>query len=165
MRFTVRQPLPYAAVVSCALLFSACAESAPSLGTFNVNGKDAALHYATLVAMKPIGDMPRMLLVLSEKEPPAGVDPNSATFTGALGTSLDMILLKYDGKTWSNRSNCEFVHPGAKNGRGSSDINVCGLQDVEVKNGEFHARLVSGKPFMPITDTVALDLEVNAKMP
>jgi hypothetical protein len=166
MRLTIRTSSRFAAVLSLTLLCSACGAAPASLGTFKVNGKDATLHYATLFAMNPIsGGMPRMRLVLSEDEPPKGADPDSATFAGALGTSLDLIVLKYDGKTWSNRSNCDFVHPGAKDGRGSSDINVCGLKDVVVKNGEFHARFVSGKPFMPITDTVALDLEVNAKMP
>lgn len=163
-RFT--RPLLSAASVGFALVVGACAASGPSLGSFKVNGQAAALHYATLVAMPASGETPRMMLVLTENAPAPGADPSNASIDGALGAALDMILLKFDGKTWSNRSGCSYAHPAAKKkGHGWSSIETCGLGDVEVKDGQLHARLVSGTSTAPAEDAVALDLDVRAKMP
>jgi len=166
MSCRVVHPLLIAASACSALLVGACAASSPSLGSFKVNGQAAALHYATLVAMPPSGETPRMMLVLSEKAPAAGTDPSNATIDGSLGAALDMILVKFDGTTWSNRSGCSWSHPAAKKkGHGWSSIETCGLTAAEVKDGQFHARLVSGTSNAPAEDAVALDLDVRARMP
>lgn len=160
------RPLLWASLAGSALLVGACAAGGPSLGSFKVNGQQAALRYATLVAMPPSGDTPRMMLVLSEKAPAAGADPSNATIDGSLGAALDMILVKFDGTTWSNRSGCSWSHPAAKKkGHGWSSIETCGLTAAEVKDGQFHARLVSGTSNAPAEDAVALDLDVRARMP
>ena len=159
---------PRALATTLALLATACSTSASSLGTFKVNDKDASLTSAVLVGMPPSGTTPRMVLVLSEKAPATGVDPNTAMLANpnAFGAAVNVVLLKPDGEDWSNPVGCDIAHPAAKNKHGDHlDANACKLADVSVTNGEFHAHLATAPSAKDGDDTIVIDIKLNVKMP
>lgn len=159
---------PRALATTLALLATACSASASSLGTFKVNDKDASLTSAVLVGMPPSGTTPRMVLVLSEKAPEPGVDPNMATLANpnAFGAMVNVVLLKADGEDWSNPVGCDIVHPAAKNKHGDHlAADGCKLTDVSVTNGQFHAHLATTPSAKDGDDTIVIDIKLNVKMP
>ena len=159
---------PRALATTFALFAAACSASASSLGTFRVNDKDASLSSAVLVGMPPSGTTPRMVLVLSEKAPPAGVDPNMAMLANpeAFGDAVSVMLLKYEGEDWSNPVGCNVVHHSAKKKHGDYlDASSCKLTDVSVANSEFHAHLVTTPSAKDGDDSIAIDVMLNVKMP
>lgn len=163
---TITAPRMLATTVT--LLVAACTASASSLGTFKVNGKDANLSSATLVGMPPSGNVPRMVLVLSEKAPPAGVDANVTLMANpnAFGAAVTAVLLKFDGKQWSNTTGCTIAHPATTSKHGNYlDANACKLTEVSVANGELHARLVTAPSSKDGSDAVAIDVKLSPKMP
>ena len=155
-------------IAPLALLVAACGASAASLGTFKVNDKDANLSSAALVGMPAISGAGRMVLVLSEKAPPAGTDANLTLIANpnAFGAAVTAVLLKLDGKDWSNTTGCDIAHPAAKSKHGNHlDANACKLTDVSVANGEFHAHLATGPSAKDGEDAIAIDVKLNVKMP
>jgi len=159
---------PHALATTLALLAAACSASASSPGSFKVNDKNASLSSAVLVGMPPTGTTPRMVLVLSEKAPTPGVDPNMATIANpnAFGAAVNVVLVKPEGKDWSNPVGCDIAHPAAKNKHGDHlDANGCKLTDVSVTNGEFHAHLATAPSAKDGDDTIAIDIKLNVKMP
>ena len=159
---------PRALTMTVALLAAACNASASSLGSFKVNDKDASLSSAVLVGMPPSGTTPRMVLVLSEKAPDPGVDPNLATLVNpnAFGAAVNVVLLKPEGEDWNNPVGCDIVHPAAKNKHGDHlDANGCKLTDVSVANGGFHAHLATAPSAKDGDDTITIDIKLNVKMP
>jgi hypothetical protein len=158
----------HALAMAVALSGTTRAASASSLGTFKANGKDASLSSAVLVGMLPSDSTPRMVLVLSEKAPPAGVDPNMAMLANpeAFGDAVSVVLLKYEGEDWSNPVGCNVVHRSAKKKHGDYlDANSCKLTDVSAANGEFHAHLVTTPSAKDGDDSIAIDVTLNLKMP
>jgi len=155
-------------IATLALLIAACSASASSLGTFKVNAKDASLSSAVLVGMPPTSGVPRMVLVLSEKTPPPGADPNTTLLANpnAFGAAVTAVLLRFEGKDWSNTTGCDIAHSAAKNKHGNHlDANACKLTNVSVANGEFHAHLVTAPSAKDGEDTIAIDVKLNVKMP
>lgn len=163
MRIAHRPLLATAVVFSLSLLCSACGAAQSNLGTFKVNGKDASLGYAGLVAMSPVDGAPRMILVVAEKAPAAGTDPAAASDSGSLGPSISAPILQMPGKGWEAIAGFSYLHPAAKNGHGWCAGDVCMLKDVVIKDGRFHAHLVS----TPATtgESVMLDVKLDIKMP
>lgn len=160
--------VPRALATTLALLAAASGASASSLGTFRVNGKEAGLSSATLVGMPPSSNVPRMVLVLSEKAPPAGVDPNTALIVNpnAFGAAVTAVLLKFDGKDWSNTTGCTIAHPATTSKHGNYlGADTCKLTEASVMNGELHARLVTTPAAKDGDDAITLDLELSVKMP
>jgi hypothetical protein len=159
---------PCTLATTLALLTAACSASASSPGTFKVNDKDASLSSAVLVGMPPSGTTPRMVLVLSEKAPATGVDPNTAMLAdpNAFGAAVSVVLLKYEGENWSNPVGCSIIHPAAKKKHGGYlDANSCKLTDVSVASGEFHAQLATTPSAKDGDDAIVIDIKLNAKMP
>lgn len=159
---------PRALATTLALLAAACSASASSLGTFKVNDKDASLSSAVLVGMPPSGTTPRMVLVLSEKAPGPGEDANQAMIANpnAFGAAITVVLLKPEGKEWSNPVGCDVVNPAGKNKHGNHlDANGCKLTDVTVANGELHGHLATTPSAKDGDDSIAIDIPLNVKMP
>jgi hypothetical protein len=155
-------------IAPLALLIAACGASASSLGTFKVNDKEANLSSTVLVGMPPTSGVARMVLVLSEKTPPAGVDPNTALIAdpNAFGAAVTAVLLKSEGEAWSNTTGCTLAHPASKSKHGNYlDASTCKLTDVSVTNGEFHAHLATPPSAKDGADTIAIDVKLNVKMP
>ena len=165
MRIAHRSLLAAAALLSLSLLCAPCGAAQGNLGTFKVNGKDASLGYAGLVAMEPVDGLPRMVLVLAEKAPAQGADAAAASDSGTLGPTISAPILKYADKGWSAPAGFSFLHPAAKNGHGWCAGDNCILKDVVVKDGEFRAHLVSTAPPATSGDTLAFDLNLRIKMP
>lgn len=165
MRFAPCSLLACVAAFSLSLLCSACGASPAGLGTFKVNGKDAHIGYAGLVAMKPMNGLPRMILVLAEKAPSPGTDPAAASDAGMLGATLSAPILEYPDKGWSAPAGLSYLHPAATSPHGWCAGNNCMLKDVVVKEGEFSAHLVSTAPPAATGDSIALDLNLRIKMP
>ena len=155
-------------IAPLALLVAACGASAASLGAFKVNDKDANLSSAVRVGMPPISGAARMVLVLSEKAPPAGTDANLTLIAdpNAFGASVNAVLLKSEGEGWSNTTGCSVAHPASKSKHGNYlDANACKLTDVSVANGEFHAHLATAPATKDGADTIAIDVKLNVRMP
>lgn len=155
-------------IASLTLLVAACGTSASSLGTFEMNDKSANLSSAVLIGMPPTSGVARMVLVLSEKAPPAGVDPNTALIAdpNAFGAAVTAVLLKSDDKEWSNTTGCTLAHPASKSKHGNYlDANACKLTDVSVANGEFHSHLGTAPSAKDGEDTIVIDVDLNVKMP
>jgi hypothetical protein len=160
--------VPRTLATTLALFAAACTASASSLGTFQVNGKDASLSSAVLVGMPPANGVPRMVLVLSEKAPPAGTDANAAMMENpnAFGAAVTAVLLKFEGESWSNTTGCSIAHPASKNKHGNYlGADACKLTDVSVANGEFHARLATAPSAKDGDDAIAIDVKLSPKMP
>lgn len=150
------------------LLVAACSASASSLGTFKVNDKAASLTSAVLVGMPPTSNVPRMVLVLSEKAPPVGADPNLTLMANpnAFGAAVTAVLLKLEGKDWSNTTGCSIAHPASKNTHGNYlNASACKLTDIAVTNGEFHAHLATTPSAKDGEDAIMIDIKLNVKMP
>ena len=155
-------------IAPLALLVAACAASAGPLGAFKVNDYAAHLSSAVLVGMPPISGAGRMVLVLSEKAPPAGADANTTLIANpnAFGAAVTAVLIKFDGKDWSNTTGCDVAHPASKSKHGNHlDANACTLTDVSVANGEFHAHLATAPATKDSEDAIAIDVRPNVKMP
>lgn len=156
-------------LLPAAMLCTACGASASSgLGTFKVNDKAASLTSAVMVGMNPTNNVPRMVLVLSEKAPPAGTNANETMMAdpNAFGASVSVTLLKMEGEGWSNVTGCMLFHPATKNEHGDFlDAKACVLSDVSVANGEFHARLTTPPSTTYQKDAIQLDVKFAAKMP
>jgi len=168
MPYRLNAIAPRALATTFMLLVAACGASASSLGTFRVNDRDASLSSAVLVGMPPSGGVQRMVLVLSEKAPPPGADPNITLLANpnAFGAAVTAVLLRFEGKDWSNTTGCDIAHSAAKSKHGNHlDANACKLTDVSVANGEFHAHLVTAPSAKDGEDTIAIDVKLNVKMP
>lgn len=168
MRHRITIIVPRTLATAAALFVAACTASASSLGTFKVNGKDANLSSAVLVGMKPISGASRMVLVLSEKAPPAGVDPNTTLMANpdAFGAAVTAVLIKFESKDWSNTTGCTIAHPATTSKHGNYlDANACKLTEVSVVNGELHARLATAPSAKDGSDTIAIDVKLSPKMP
>lgn len=155
------------AIASLTVLVSACGASAAPLGTLKVNDETASLSSAVLVGMPPTGGAERMVLVLSEKVPPSGVDPNTMLIANpnAFGAAVTAVLIKFDGEEWNNTTGCEIAHPASKSRHGNHlDANTCKLTDVSVTNGEFHARLATPPSAKDGADAITIDVKLNVKM-
>ena len=165
MRIALRPMLATAAVFSLSVLCSACGAAQSNLGTFKVNGKDANLGYATLFGMDPMNGVPRMVLVLSEKAPPAGADLAMLSYTGGLGASVSAPMLKYPDKGWTVPAGFDYFHPAAKNSRGWCALSNCVLKDAVIKDGQFRAHLVTTTAPAASGESIVLDVPLAIKMP
>lgn len=168
MPYRLNAIAPRAMVTILTLLVAACGASASSRGTFRVNGKDASLSSAVLVGMPPTSNVPRMVLVLSEKAPSPGADPNTTLLANpnAFGAAVTAVLLRFEGKNWSNTTGCDIAHSAAKSKHGNHlDANACKLTDVSVTNGEFHAHLATAPSAKDGEDAIVIDIKLNVKMP
>jgi len=165
MRFPVHVSPLAAAVLSFALFGSGCGAAPASLGTFKVNGVDTPLGYAGLVAMPPTNGTPRMVLVLAEKAPAPGADANMLSYTGGLGASVSGPIVQDPEKGWSAPAGFSYFHPSAKDHHGWCASTNCVLKDAVVKDGEFHAHLVSTAAPAATGESVVLDMNLRIRMP
>lgn len=165
MRIASGPMLAMAAVVSLSVLCSTCGATQPNLGTFKVNGKDASLGYAALVAMNPVEGAPRVILVLAEQAPATGTDPAAASDSGSLGPSVSAPILDMSGQGWSAIAGFNYLHPAAKNGHG-----WCRRRYLHAQGCRGQGRSIqrsSGYNGSPATsgDSIVLDVPLKINMP
>jgi len=86
----------------------------------------------------------------------------TATRTGA---SVSGPIVQDPEKGWSAPAGFSYFHPSAKDHHGWCAGTNCVLKDAVVKDGEFHARLVSTAAPAATGESVVLDMNLRIRMP
>lgn len=127
--------------------------------TFVGNGKEANLQYALVINRDPWQDERSYIIIVSEKDPASGDNPEFDAMFGRLGHSLT-----FDITESGDLFGTQVCHQGMEK-KSISSIGNTEVKDFKIANGRLSVRFVMPEEHEFFGDTWIYDVKIDAPLP